>query len=140
MQPLGPYATGASGLLKAFAAAGTGLLRFCAEALGTPLHDLAGSTSQARIRPEIDALQQGIADPPRVTALGSNLATRSRSANGRNQRILPVRARPGEGHLAEPIDGVSRRLRLSLDDERASRSVTMFGSRLAGPRASRKER
>ena len=80
MQPLGPYATGASGLLKAFAAAGTGLLRFCAEALGARLHDLAGSTSQARIRPEIDALQQAIADHPlRVTALGSNLAVRSPS-------------------------------------------------------------
>jgi hypothetical protein len=58
MQLLRPYATGASGLWKAFAAAGTGLLRFCAEALGARLHDLAGSTSQARIRPEIDALQQ----------------------------------------------------------------------------------
>jgi len=86
MRPLRPYATGASGLLEAFAAAGTGLLRFCAEALGARLHDLAGSTLQARIRPEIDTLQQAIADPPRVTALGSNLAARSRSANGRNRR------------------------------------------------------
>ena len=79
MQPLRPYATGASGLLKAFAAAGTGLLRFCAEALAARLHYLAGSTSQARIRPEIDALQQAIADPLRVTASGSNLAVRSPS-------------------------------------------------------------
>jgi len=79
MQPLKPYATGASGLLKAFAAAGTGLLRFRAEALGARLHDLAGSTLKARIRPEIDALQQAIADPPRVAALGSNLAVRSPS-------------------------------------------------------------
>src|SRR5260370_41045890 len=37
-------------------------------------------------------------------------------------------------------DGVSRRLRLSMDDERASPSVTMIGSRSAWPRASRKER
>src|ERR1700738_4681245 len=78
MQPVTPYATGASGLLEAFAAAGTGLLRFCAEALGARLHDLAGSTSQARILPEIDALPQAIAArPPRVTAMGSNLAVRS---------------------------------------------------------------
>ena len=27
-------------------------------------------------------------------------------ANGRNRRILPVSARPGEGHLAEPIADV----------------------------------
>jgi hypothetical protein len=37
-------------------------------------------------------------------------------------------------------DGISRRLRFSLDGERASPSVTMIGSRSVRPRASRKER
>ena len=87
MQPMRPYATGASGLLEAFAAAGTGLLRFCAEALGARLHDLAGSTSPARM----------IADPPRVSALGSNLAVRSPS------RKRPESAR-GSRHGSNQVD------------------------------------
>src|SRR5205814_10004535 len=37
---------------------------------------------------------------------GSTPAVSLRSVNGRNRRILPASARPGEGHLAEPITDV----------------------------------